>query len=78
MSPNEISPKGLMIKNILSPATNDSRKISVKRCMRYDMCVEHGSFAIPKTNTLKRISVRYSGDAYSLQCGMQLLIWGEI
>ena len=26
--------------------------------------------------TLKRISVRYSGDAYSFQCGMQLLIWG--
>ena len=27
--------------------------------------------------TLKRISVRYSGDAYSFQCGMQSLIWGE-
>ena len=26
--------------------------------------------------SLKRISVRYSGDAYSLQCGMQSLIWG--
>ena len=26
---------------------------------------------------LKRISVRYSGDAYSFQCGMQSLIWGE-
>ena len=26
--------------------------------------------------TSKRISVRYSGDAYSFQCGMQSLIWG--
>ena len=26
--------------------------------------------------SLKRISVRYSGDAYSFQCGMQSLIWG--
>ena len=26
--------------------------------------------------TLKRISVRYFGDAYSFQCGMQSLIWG--
>ena len=29
------------------------------------------------TYALKRISVRYSGDAYSFQCGMQSLIWGE-
>ena len=29
------------------------------------------------TCTLKRISVRYSGDAYSFQCGMQSVIWGE-
>ena len=29
------------------------------------------------TDALKRISVRYSGDAYSFQCGMQSLIWGE-
>ena len=27
--------------------------------------------------TLKRISVRYSGEDYSFQCGMQSLIWGE-
>ena len=26
---------------------------------------------------LKRISIRYSGDAYSFQCGMQLLMWSE-
>ena len=29
------------------------------------------------SSTLKRISVRYSGDAYSFQCGMQSLIWSE-
>ena len=28
-------------------------------------------------NILKRISIRYSGDAHSFQYGMQLLIWGE-
>ena len=28
-------------------------------------------------NFLKRISIRCSGDAYSFQCGMQLLMWGE-
>ena len=28
-------------------------------------------------NILKRISVKYSGDAYSFQCGIQSLIWGE-
>ena len=28
-------------------------------------------------NILKRISIRYSGDAYSFQCAMQWLIWGE-
>ena len=27
--------------------------------------------------TSKRISVRYSGDAYSFQCGVQSLIWGD-
>ena len=26
---------------------------------------------------LKRISITYSGDAYSFQCGMQLLMWDE-
>ena len=33
--------------------------------------------AIPQLNILKRIPIRYSGDAYSFQCGIQLLIWGE-
>ena len=33
--------------------------------------------AIPQLNILKRILIRYSGDAYSFQCGIQLLIWGE-
>ena len=28
-------------------------------------------------NPLKRIYIEYSGDAYSFQCGAQLLIWGE-
>ena len=26
---------------------------------------------------LKRIFYGYSGDAYSFQCGVQLLMWGE-
>ena len=26
---------------------------------------------------LKRVSTGYSGDAYSFQCGVQLLIWDE-
>ena len=30
-----------------------------------------------KGSTLKRISVKYSGDAYVFQCGMQSLIWGK-
>ena len=30
-----------------------------------------------KQTFLKRISIRYSRNAYSFQCGMQLLIWGE-
>ena len=29
------------------------------------------------SNILKRISIGYSGDVYSFQCGVQLLIWGE-
>ena len=33
--------------------------------------------AIPQLNILKRILIRYPGDAYSFQCGIQLLIWGE-
>ena len=32
---------------------------------------------ITHSETLKTISIRYSGDVYSFQCGMQLLIWGE-
>ena len=40
-------------------------------------CVLAGRSAIPGTDTLKRISIRYSGNAYSFQCGMQLLILGE-
>ena len=32
----------------------------------------------PKLVIVKRISLRYSGDAYSFQCAMQLLIWGEM
>ena len=35
-------------------------------------------FPIHETNTLKRKSARYCEDAYSFQCGMKLLIWGEI
>ena len=30
-----------------------------------------------ESGTLKRVSIGYSEDAYSFQCGMQLLIWGE-
>ena len=40
-------------------------------------CILVGRSAIPGTNTFKRISIRYSGDAYSFQCGMKLLILGE-
>ena len=33
---------------------------------------------LSQTECLKRISIRYSGDAYSFQCGIQLFMWDEL
>ena len=35
-----------------------------------------GLLFLSQTECLKRI--RYSGDAYSFQCGMQLFMWDEL
>ena len=47
----------------------------------YIYVIDYGADSLSKgkkfVNILKRISIRYSGDAYSFQCGMQLLMWGE-
>ena len=46
-----------------------------EECMRFDAM--YAINTIPESSVLKRISIRYSGDTYSFQCGMQLLMWGE-
>ena len=33
---------------------------------------------LSQTECLNRISIRYSGDAYSFQCGIQLFMWDEL
>ena len=43
-----------------------------------ECCTELGTgIAIPQLKILKRIPIRYSADAYSFQCVIQLFIWGE-
>ena len=37
-----------------------------------------GLLFLSQTECLKRMSIRYSGDAYSFQCGIQLFMWDEL
>ena len=40
-------------------------------------CSSGWSLVQDEVKVLKKMFIRYSGDAYSFQCGMQLLMLGE-